>query len=439
MTCDVYAALTVVSHSHDLTAVIDAADRPGGVHRPAGRRRAGVALAVVLLPIFAATIAGLVLLWPSGAKPQTTLDFAADGVSFPHGKVSALTIGPCGQSDNVSESPAPVPLAGKVPNCGTAIVTITDGSDAGHPVSVKVPPAVVEAGVGAGVILMKTPERTGSPATYSIYDVQRGRPLMVMAVFFVLVTIAVARLRGLLALLGLGFAAVVAVGFMLPALVDGQSPLWVGLTGGAAIMFVVLYLAHGLSLRTTTALLGTFAGLALTALIGGVAVRAAHLTGISSDDNSLLAQVAGQIDPRGLLTCGIILAGLGVLNDVTITQASAVWELREAAPGMVPRRLYRTAMRIGRDHIASTIYTIVFAYAGVALPVLLLIELYGQPLSSVLTSADIAEELVRTMASAIGLVLAVPLTTALAVAVATADRRRPGTARRGNAEVVTTI
>jgi uncharacterized membrane protein len=433
MSCDIYATLGVVTHSHDLTGVIDPAERAGGSHRPAGRRRAVVALAAVLLPILAATIAGLVLLWPSGAKPQSSLDFAAGGVSFPGGTVTALATGSCGKSDKGTENPTPVTSAGKVPICGTASVTITEGSDAGHAVSVTVPPEVVEAGVGAGVTLMKTPERTGSPAAYSFYDVQRGRPLVAMAVLFALVTIAVARLRGLLALLGLGFAAVVVVGFMLPALFEGQSPLWVGLTGSAAIMFVVLYLAHGLSLRTTTALLGTFAGLALTALIGGVAVRGAHLTGISSDDNSLLAQAASQIDPRGLLTCGIILAGLGVLNDVTITQASAVWELREAAPGMAPRRLYRTAMRIGRDHIASTIYTIVFAYAGVALPVLLLIELYGQPLASVLTSPDIAEELVRTMASAIGLVLAVPLTTALAVAVATADRRTPHTLESQNA------
>ena len=108
-----------------------------------------------------------------------------------------------------------------------------------------------------------------------------------------------------------------------------------------------------------------------------------------------------------------------------------MWELRQAAPGMAPRRLYHTAMRIGRDHIASTIYTIVFAYAGAALPVLLLIELYGQPLANVLTTSNIAEELVRTMASAIGLVLAVPLTTALAVAVATVDRHGPGTSRHG--------
>jgi uncharacterized membrane protein len=426
---EIHAILTVVTHSHDVAALIDPGERTRRGDRPTGRRRAGVALAVILLPILAATVAGLVLLWPSGVQPQSPLKFAANGVSFPSGKVTAMTTGPCGKGDAGGQSPTPAASAGKVPICGRATVTITGGSAAGHSVRVAVPPEVVEAaGVGAGVILMKSPASSGSPASYSLYDVQRGLPLVAMAVLFALVTIAVARRRGLFALLGLGFAAVVVVEFILPALVQGQSPLWVGLTGSAAIMFVVLYLAHGFSLRTTTALLGTFAGLALTALIGALAVGATYLTGITSDDNSLLAQMAGQIDPRGLLTCGIILAGLGVLNDVTITQASAVWELREAAPGMAPRRLYGTAMRIGRDHIASTIYTIVFAYAGVALPVLLIIDLYGQPLGTVLTSPDIAEELVRTMASAIALVLAVPLTTALAVAVATAGRRSPRTA-----------
>ncbi len=431
---EIHAILTVVTHSHDVAALIDPVERTRRGDRRTGRRRAGVVLAVVLFPILAATVAGLVLLWPSGAKPQSPLKFAAAGVSFPRGKVLAMTTGPCGKGDTGSQNPTPVPSAGRVPICGKATVTITEGSAAGHVVRVAVPPEVVEAGVGAGVILMRSPASTGSPASYSLYDVQRDFPLVAMAVLFALVTVAVARRRGLFALLGLGFAAIVVVEFILPALVQGQSPLWVGLTGSAAIMFVVLYLAHGFSLRTTTALLGTFAGLALTALIGGLAVGATHLTGITSDDDSLLAQMAGQIDPRGLLTCGIILAGLGVLNDVTITQASAVWELREAAPGMAPRRLYGTAMRIGRDHIASTIYTIVFAYAGVALPVLLIIDLYGQPLGTVLTSPDIAEELVRTMASAIALVLAVPLTTALAVAVATADRR----SLRTSPDVVTT-
>jgi len=377
-----------VAHSHAVSGDIEPAGRVVPVTAARGRRRSALALACVLLPLLAATIAGVVLLWPHHPRPASSLDFAAGGVTFPRGEVTRLTKGPCAVSDPGADVPAPPPTSGPAPVCGTATVVAA-----------------------------------GAPTTFALYDVQRGRPLALMAVVFALVAVGVARLRGLLSLVGLGFAAVVVVGFMLPALVAGENPLWVGLTAAAAIIFVVLYLAHGVSLRTTTALLGTFAGLAVTAGIGVVAVRLVRLNGVSSEENSMLAQVAGQIDLPALLTCGIVLAGLGVLNDVTITQASAVWELREAAPGMTPRRLYRTAMRIGRDHIASTVYTIVFAYAGAALPVLLLIELYAQPLGSVLTSADIAEELVRTMASAIGLVLAVPITTGLAVAVATAGGR----------------
>jgi len=114
-------------HSHDLAGLIDPAERTRRGDRPTGRRRAGVALAVILLPLLATTIAGLVLLWPSGDKPQSPLHFAADGVSFPRGEVTAMTTKPCGKSDNGSQNPTPVPLAGKVPICGTATVTLTDG------------------------------------------------------------------------------------------------------------------------------------------------------------------------------------------------------------------------------------------------------------------------------------------------------------------------
>jgi uncharacterized membrane protein len=180
-------------------------------------------------------------------------------------------------------------------------------------------------------------------------------------------------------------------------------------------MFVVLYLAHGLSTRTSTALAGTLLGLLITAGVGALAVHEARLTGLSSDENALLSSVSGQVNLHGLVTCGLIVAGLGVLNDVTITQSSAVWELRAAAPDLGPAALFTSAMRIGRDHIASSVYTIVFAYAGAALPVLMLLEIYRRPIGDVLASEDIAEEIVRTLSSAIGLVLAMPLTTAIAV------------------------
>src|SRR5450631_4291352 len=155
---ETHAIHTVVTHSHDVAALIDPAERTRRGDRRPGRRRAGVALAVILLPILAATVAGLVLLSPSGAKPQSPLKFAAAGVSFPRGKVTSMSTGPCGKGDTGGQNPTPVPSAGKVPICGTAAVTITEGSAAGHAVSVTVPPEVVQAGVGAGVVLMKRSE-----------------------------------------------------------------------------------------------------------------------------------------------------------------------------------------------------------------------------------------------------------------------------------------
>ena len=159
---------------------------------------------------------------------------------------------------------------------------------------------------------------------------------------------------------------------------------------------------------------GTLGGLGVTALLGFLAVRTTHLTGVADEGASILTSTVGHLDFQGLMTCTVIIAGLGVLNDVTITQAGAVWELRAAAPTMSRWRLWAGAMRIGRDHIASTIYTIVFAYAGTALTTLLVIDLYNRPFLELVGTEQIAEEVVRSLVSAIGLVLAVPLTTAVA-------------------------
>jgi uncharacterized membrane protein len=269
---------------------------------------------------------------------------------------------------------------------------------------------------GDGLQLMRIPQPAGAPAdsAYSIFGIDRTNQLAWMAGLFVLVVLLVARLRGLLALVGLAFSGLVVVKFMLPALLTGESGLAVALTGAAAIMFVVLYLAHGPSLRTSTALAGTLVGVGITALVAHYAVDANRLSGAGDETGAILSSLVGELNFKGLLTCAIIVAGLGVLNDVTITQSSAVWELRAAAPDLPRRRLFGSAMRIGRDHIASTIYTIVFAYAGAALSVLLVLFLYQRPLLDLLGTEEIAAEIVRTLASSIGLVLAVPITTAIA-------------------------
>ena len=194
-------------------------------------------------------------------------------------------------------------------------------------------------------------------------------------------------------------------------------------------MIGVLYFAHGFSARTSTALLGTMFGLAITALLAAWATDAANLAGVGSHDAT--RPTVDNISISGIILCGLIISGLGVLNDVTITQSSAVWELWELAPETSARQLFTSAMRIGRDHIASTVYTIAFAYAGAALPILILVMLYERPLGDALTSAELSEEVIRTLVGSVGLVLAVPVTTLIAVLVVKATGIKGGAVKGG--------
>jgi len=187
--------------------------------------------------------------------------------------------------------------------------------------------------------------------------------------------------------------------------------------GSTVIMIGVLYFAHGFSARTSTALLGTIFGLGITSLLAAWATDAANLAGVGSHDAATLVNTSANISISGVILCGLIISGLGVLNDVTITQSSAVWELYELAPASSARKLFTSAMRIGRDHIASTVYTIAFAYAGAALPILIIVMLYDRPLMDTLTSSELSEEVIRTLVGSIGLVLAIPVTTLIAVLV----------------------
>ncbi len=394
----------------------------GGSHTHARRDAApSVALArgpvtalMILLGLCAlATVAGVVALWPdSGAVSslRSNAQFAAPGVTF--------------QKARVTQVQRACPDGQDLPTCGHLSTVLTTGPDRGDTAEIGVPPPVSRAGVDKGdtVRLMRVPGAAGSAATYSFDDVVRLGPLWLLGALFVLVVALVARVRGLLALVSLALGGVVLFRFMLPALLSGSDGLSVALVGSAAIMFVVLYLAHGPSVRTSAALAGTLIGIGITAAIGVLAVHGATLSGSGNEDSALLSAFAGSVSFRGLLTCAIVIAGLGVLNDVTITQASSVWELREAGPELSRASLFTSAMRIGRDHIASTIYTIVFAYAGSALAVLLLLSLYDRPVLDLLSTEAIAEEIVRTLASGIGLVLAVPATTAIAVFTVTGPR-----------------
>lgn len=388
------------------------------------RKKANWILAAILIPLTLLTLAAMVMLWPSGSKEDLNLASpyaAAPGVSFDTGKIQRVVVGSCMEGvpaagEAATQSPAPGS------DCTFAY---TEPDKGGSPVTVVINPDVAKShGVKAGdniryLNLSGVQGATGGQGTpaYIFVDFVRTLPIIFLAILYAVVVIAVARWRGLRALIGLVGAYTVLVTFMLPGLVEGKPPLLLALVGSTVIMIGVLYFAHGFSARTSTALLGTMFGLAITALLAAWATDAANLAGVGSHDAATLANISGNISISGIILCGLIISGLGVLNDVTITQSSAVWELWEIAPETSARRLFAGAMRIGRDHIASTVYTIAFAYAGAALPILIIVMLYERPLGEALTSAELSEEVIRTLVGSVGLVLAVPVTTLVAVLV----------------------
>ncbi|MEL4503394.1 YibE/F family protein [Luteococcus sp. H138] len=382
-------------------------------------RRALAWMVSILVPIAVFTVVALVWLWPRNVPAHIKSDASSvmvPGVTVPKGTVTMVNEVSCeGMTGSV---------ANDTRQCAKLAVHLDEGPDKGQTQEVQVTAEVYESGIktGDGVKLYRMPSPQDGSIGYQFADFQRSMPLIFFAALFAVLVVAVARWRGFASLLGLVFAGFVMTKFLFPALIVGHNPTLVGLTASSAIMFVVLYAAHGFSTRTTTALVGTMFGLAISAGLGFWASKWAHLTGVSSEDDFLLATAAPSMHLSSVVVCGVIIAGLGVLNDVTITQASAVWEL--AGTGRSRKDLFTGAMRIGRDHIASTVYTTAFATAGAILTILLLLTIYQRPLGEVLTGEMFAGELVRTLVGSIGLVLAVPVTTAIAVAAVSAGRAK---------------
>ncbi|WP_308440384.1 YibE/F family protein, partial [Sediminihabitans luteus] len=362
-------------------------------------RRSRIVLAAIVVPVMIVTLLGAVHWWPSSDDLPDSIPFAADGTSIQQGTV----VGPADDARGV----VPARLDSASPGAPDPVGTVVD---------LAVPPEQIAHGfdVEDRVTLIHLGDVVGEATPYVFIDYSRGVPLGLLAAAYVAVVVLVARWRGLAALVGLAMAFAVVAWFTLPALLAGENAMAVALITSSLVMCMVLYVAHGISVRTSVALVGTLLGLVLTAAIATWASKTSNITGLSSEESIWLPQYAPALDIHGVVLCGIVLAGMGVLNDVTITQASAVWELREASPTAGRLELFRRAMRIGRDHIASTVYTIAFAYVGAALPLLLAVSMSERGFLANLTSGEIAEEVVRTLVGSIGLVLAIPATTAVA-------------------------
>ncbi len=364
---------------------------------PETRQMRRIAIAVIA-PIALVTFAAMVWLWPH--SDDTVTDHAGAA------QISSDVI-------SVDRTECPEELPDEVNGCGTAVVRVTDGAEQGQDIEVPLPngPGAPEIAEGDHVVLIQTANPDGK--AYAVIDHQRSSELWLLAAAFVLSVIAFGRWRGLAALAGLAVTFGVLVYFVVPAILAGEPPLLVAIVASSAIMLTVLYLTHGFGLATTVAVLGTLVSLSLTGLLSAVAVSALHLTGFTDDLSTSLGLTHG-VNMQGLLLAGIVIGSLGVLDDVTVTQSVTVSELARANPTYGFRQLYGAASRVGRSHIASVINTIILAYAGSSLPLLILIVANNGSFGGVVTDQIIAQEIVRSAVATLGLIAAVPVTTALA-------------------------
>lgn len=303
-----------------------------------------------------------------------------------------------------------------LPDQPTQTIIVPEAVDAAFVLSGD-PVDVTLVDTGSEVLLVDV-QRPTVQTQYQFTDFQRRGTLLWAALLFAGAVVVLGRWRGVFALAGLVVSLAVLLLFVLPAILDGRSPVWVALFGSLAIAIVALYLAHGIGPKTTVALLGMGGALLLTAVLSSLVLGIADITGFASEESSLLTIFEG-IDVRGLVLAGIVLGAAGALDDVTITQASAIWELHEVDNRLGSRELTQRGLRIGRDHIASTVNTLLLAYAGAALPLLVLFVVSSQSLGSIANSEVVAIEIIRTLVGSIGLVAAVPFTTWLAALVVT--------------------
>ncbi len=277
--------------------------------------------------------------------------------------------------------------------------------------------------VGQKVIIGYEP----STDFYFYADTDRRTPLAWLGALFAVFVIALGRRRGVLALVGMGGTLVVLLAFMAPSILDGNDPLLVSVVAASGIAFVSLYLVHGFSPITTVALAGTLSSLGLTLGLSWAFFEWAAFTGLASDEGLVLPLIAGGLDVSSLILGGAVIGALGALDDITVTQAALVAELRYRNPGLRVYELVSSGIRVGREHIASTVNTLLLAYAGAAIPLLMLFVVSDQSLVMVANSELVAVVIVRTLCGSIGLVAAVPITTILAALVSSGPGRPMGT------------
>jgi uncharacterized membrane protein len=366
--------------------------------------RARRVLAATCAVLGAITFLGVLILWPRGDVVSRLLRDVTGLQETYDAEVLSVITEPC---------------QGTLPEddieCAHITFRLLGGPDEGERASIEFPPESPQASIerGTTIVLARNPDAP-KVVRYGFVDIERGRTILILAFVFALAVVLLGRLRGVTALVGLAVTFILLLNFALPAILSGHDATVVAAFAASAMAFIALYLAHGFTAMTSIALLGTLASLLLTVLLGSVFVGLSKFSGFASEEAFLVNIGASELDLSGLILAGVIIGALGAIDDMTVTQSSAVAELAATDPQADRGGLFRAAMRIGRDHVSSTVNTLFLAYVGASLPLLLLFILTDQSPAFVAKREIVATEIVRTLVGSIGLVASVPLTTWLA-------------------------
>ncbi len=313
-----------------------------------------------------------------------------------------------------------VDLGGHTQKYQIARVNILEGEYAGIPMEIDYGKRQLRSDdydltVGSRVMvsISKTPDNVIN--AYFV-DFVRTTPLFWLTMIFAVAIIVISRWKGVRALLSMAFSLYLIIDQIIPHILNGDDPLWVSIIGSIILLGVTLYLTYGWNLKTHSSVISMVLVLLLTGALSGLFVIFTKLNGTGDENVMFLMQMMEKpLNLRGLLLGGMIIGALGVLDDLVTTQSAAVFELHHANPNFGFRALYNSAMRIGQDHVAATVNTLVLAYAGASLPMLLMFSLGHGNYGYIINFSFIAEEVVRTLVGSLGLIAAVPLTTAIAI------------------------
>jgi len=359
--------------------------------------------AVALLVI--ATVVGLAVLWPHGKLGRT-------GQFGPIHTVGAV-------AEHVTTRPCRLSASH---TCRIVQIKILDGPRKGQRSELTTVAAVGSLDVSQGdrirVYKNTAPAGSGPAPGFSFADFDRRSAMLWLSVGFGVLLLATGRLHGLRALVGLLASLVIVVEFVVPAILHGSSPFAVAIVGAAAVMLVMMPLSYGFGAKALAAWLGTAISLLLAAGLAYAFAHIAHLSGATSDESVYLGASQTSLSLQGLLVAGMVIGALGVLVDLTVSQASTVIALRRVNPSLRFGGLFRGALEVGHDHIAATVATLVFAYAGAALPVLLIFNVGGTSFADAVNGEAVADQVIAALVGSIGLIASMPVTTALAALLA---------------------